>query len=48
MVQFPIEVIKEVFSYEIIKNGNAWLDMLNKRNLVAHTYNEIMRIHCIV
>lgn len=39
MVQFPREVIKEAFSYEIIKNGNAWLDMLNKRNLVAHTYN---------
>lgn len=38
--KFPREVIKQAFHYEIITDGDAWMDMLEKRNLIAHTYNE--------
>lgn len=38
--QFPREVIKKSFQYQIIPNGEIWLDMLGKRNLLAHTYDE--------
>src|SRR5437879_9911575 len=39
-VKFPRDAIKEGFTYEIIKNGDVWMDMLQKRNLMSHTYNE--------
>ncbi|HHW55140.1 MAG: nucleotidyltransferase substrate binding protein [bacterium] len=37
---FPREVIKQAFHYGVIKDGEVWMDMLEKRNLLAHTYNE--------
>jgi nucleotidyltransferase substrate binding protein (TIGR01987 family) len=40
LVKFPREVIKTAFQHEIITNGEVWIDMLEKRNLMAHTYNE--------
>jgi len=40
MMSFPREVIKAAFHYGIINNGEVWMDMLEKRNLLAHTYNE--------
>ncbi|OGO77591.1 MAG: nucleotidyltransferase [Clostridiales bacterium GWB2_37_7] len=40
LVKFPRDTIKEAFKYEIIDNGDIWMDMLDKRNLMAHTYNE--------
>ncbi|CCQ98331.1 conserved hypothetical protein [[Clostridium] ultunense Esp] len=39
-VKFPRDVIKEAFKYEMIEDGELWLDMLQKRNLMAHTYDE--------
>jgi len=39
-VKFPREVIKEAFSAELIEDGEIWLDMLEKRNLMSHTYEE--------
>lgn len=39
-VKFPRDTIKEGFSYGIIKNGDVWMDMLQQRNLMSHTYNE--------
>lgn len=39
-IKFPREVIKEAFHYEIITSGDIWMDMLEKRNLMAHTYDE--------
>lgn len=39
-VRFPREVIKESFKYNLIDNGDIWMDMLEKRNLMAHTYDE--------
>jgi nucleotidyltransferase substrate binding protein (TIGR01987 family) len=38
--KFPREVIKQSFHYEIIEDGEIWMDMLEKRNLMAHTYEE--------
>lgn len=37
---FPREVIKAAFHYGLIEDGDVWMDMLEKRNLMAHTYNE--------
>ncbi|WP_129595747.1 nucleotidyltransferase substrate binding protein [Anaerophilus nitritogenes] len=39
-VKFPREVIKAAFHYELIEDGEVWMDMLEKRNLLAHTYDE--------
>lgn len=39
-VTFPREVIKEAFHYGLIEDGEMWMDMLEKRNLLAHTYDE--------
>ena len=38
--KFPREVIKQSFKYEIINDGDIWLEMLEQRNLMAHTYEE--------
>ena len=38
--KFPREAIKKGFQYEIIEDGEIWMDMLEKRNLMAHTYDE--------
>ena len=40
IAQFPRDVIKEAFKNKIIKKGETWLDMLEKRNLMSHTYDE--------
>ena len=40
VAQFPRDVIKEAFKNKIIREGETWLDMLEKRNLMSHTYDE--------
>ena len=42
--QYPREVIKQAFQNQIISDGEIWLDMLAKRNLLAHTYDEYLAI----
>ncbi len=37
---FPREVIKSAFHYELIIDGEIWMEMLEQRNLIAHTYDE--------
>ncbi len=39
-VKFPRDAIKEGFLYELIADGEIWLDMLQKRNLMSHTYSK--------
>ena len=39
-VKFPREVLKSSFSYNLIEDGDIWMDMLDKRNLMTHTYDE--------
>src|SRR3989344_4867129 len=36
---FARDVVKEAFVVQIVKNGHCWLEMLEKRNLLSHTYN---------
>ena len=36
---FPREVIKQAFHHQIILDGELWLEMMGKRNLLAHTYD---------
>jgi len=39
-VNFPRDVIKSAFQYQILSDGSVWMDMLDKRNLMAHTYDQ--------
>ncbi len=39
-VKFPRESIKKAFEYGLVTEGELWLDMLEKRNLMAHSYDE--------
>jgi nucleotidyltransferase substrate binding protein (TIGR01987 family) len=39
--KFPRDVIKASFHYEFIREGEVWMDMLENRNLLFHTYNEV-------
>jgi len=39
-VKLPREVIKHAFANDIIVDGVVWIDMLEKRNQIAHTYDE--------
>lgn len=39
-VKFPRDTIKEAFRYDLIDDGDLWMDMLEKRNLMSHTYDE--------
>ncbi|MBS9782108.1 MAG: nucleotidyltransferase substrate binding protein [Gammaproteobacteria bacterium] len=36
----PRQTLKVAFQYNLIDDGELWLIMLDKRNLMAHTYNE--------
>ena len=36
----PREVIKHAFSYKYIDDWALWIDILDKRNLLSHTYDE--------
>lgn len=38
--KFPREVIKQAFKNELILDGELWLQMLDSRNQMAHTYDE--------
>lgn len=39
-VQFPREVIKQAFAAQLIEAGSLWIEMLDKRNELTHTYNQ--------
>jgi nucleotidyltransferase substrate binding protein (TIGR01987 family) len=38
--KYPRDIIKKAFQLQIIENGELWIEMLEKRNLMANTYNE--------
>jgi len=40
IVPSPRRVIKQAFQEGFIDNGSIWLDALEKRNIMSHTYNE--------
>ena len=37
---YPREVIKQAFKNGMIANGEVWMDMLDSRNLMSHTYKD--------
>lgn len=39
-VKSPRSTIQTAFQVELIIDGHAWIDALEKRNLMAHTYDE--------
>jgi len=39
-VNTPRMAIQTAFQVQIIKDGHKWIDALEKRNLMAHTYDE--------
>lgn len=39
-VKTPRAVLKTAFQIQLITDGHAWIDALEKRNLMAHTYSE--------
>ena len=43
---YPREVLKTAFQYQILDDGEIWLEMLGKRNLLAHTYDEMLALEC--
>jgi nucleotidyltransferase substrate binding protein (TIGR01987 family) len=36
----PRNVVKEAFAAKILSDGQVWIDMLDHRNLLSHTYDE--------
>ena len=38
--RLPRDVIKQGFATGLIANGQLWIDMLEERNLMAHTYDD--------
>jgi len=36
---FPRDVLKEAFAVRLIQDNDTWAEMLDKRNLLSHTYN---------
>ena len=40
IVQSPRDTIKQAFQSNYLKDGHIWVEMLEQRNLLTHTYNE--------
>ena len=39
-VKSPRGALKKAFEMNILENGHDWMDLLQDRNLTAHTYDE--------
>lgn len=39
-VKSPRSALKKAFEMNILENGHDWMDLLQDRNLTAHTYDE--------
>jgi nucleotidyltransferase substrate binding protein (TIGR01987 family) len=46
-VKLPREIIKQAFATDLITDGQMWMDMLEDRNLMAHTYDEARALEAI-
>ncbi len=44
---FPRAALKQAFNTKIIADGHAWIEMLEKRNELSHTYNETVAQNAI-
>jgi len=43
-VRSPRTAIQTAFQAQLVKDGHMWIDALEKRNLMAHTYDENLAI----
>lgn len=43
-VKSPRAAIQNAFQMQLVKNGHMWIDALEKRNLMAHTYDENLAV----
>lgn len=39
-IKSPRSALKKAFEINILENGHDWMDLLQDRNLTAHTYDE--------
>lgn len=39
-LHYPRDILKEAFQAGLLNDGALWLEMLDKRNILSHTYNE--------
>ncbi|OHX65545.1 HI0074 family nucleotidyltransferase substrate-binding subunit [Flammeovirga pacifica] len=46
-VKSPRATIQQAYQISVIKEGHQWIDALNKRNLMAHTYDEDLSLEAI-
>jgi len=44
---FPRDVIKEAFASGVLVDGHMWLDMLDRRNILSHTYDRSRAAHSV-
>lgn len=44
----PRDAIKEAFAMHIIQDGHLWLEMLERRNILSHTYSEEQSAHSVL
>ena len=44
----PRQVVKEAFAAGILKDGQVWIDMLDHRNLLSHTYRQEVFAEAVV
>ena len=47
IVMFPRDTIKEAFRAGLIQEGDIWMEMMEKRNLMSHTYDELIFLQII-
>jgi nucleotidyltransferase substrate binding protein (TIGR01987 family) len=45
--KMPREIIKQAFAADLITDGQMWMDMLEDRNLMAHTYDEARALEAV-
>lgn len=46
-LSYPREVLKEAFRTGLLTSGEPWIDMLERRNELAHTYDESRLQHAL-
>ena len=47
-LRFPREIIKQAFQSNLIENGELWLEMLEHRNELTQTYDEVQTKKAVV
>jgi nucleotidyltransferase substrate binding protein (TIGR01987 family) len=45
--RLPREVLKQAFATGLIDEGQIWIDMLEQRNLMTHTYDQARALQAV-